>query len=443
MSFTIKSITFVSNCITHLSPTYPFMKKKRSAYWKTLPITGLCLLFSLASTQAQEPNEANYDESKVPQFTLPELLKCNNGQEIMTAEQWESIRRPELMTLFTEQMFGKMPADKVDVSYKKLDDNHSAINGSATRKQVEMTFTRNGIEHKALLLMYLPNQIKTPVAMFFGCNFQGNQSISDDPGIITSVSSKAERGAAKSRWPIEKIIDAGYGVATIWYFDFFPDQNDGQNNSILTLFGKNNANELATDEGQAIAAWSWGVSRVMDYFETDTQINAKEIILLGHSRLGKTALWAGAQDQRFAIVISNESGCGGAALSKRAYGETVNRINTAFPHWFCKNFRQYNRNEEALPFDQHELIALIAPRPVYIASALGDQWSDPRGEFLSAYYAGEIYKLYGYKGLESDVMPAIEKPEQNRVAYHIRNGKHDITDFDWDNYIKFANKWLK
>jgi hypothetical protein len=421
------------------------MEQKRLTFWKTLPMMGLCLMlgFTGAQVKAQEPNEANYDESKVPQFTLPEVLKCNNGQEIMTAEQWEGIRRPELMTIFTEQMFGKMPTDKVDVAYKKLDDNHSAIGGSATRKQIEMTFTHNGVTHKALLLMYLPNQIKVPVAVFFGCNFKGNQSISDDPDIIASNNSDAARGAAKSRWPISKIIDAGYGVATVWYYDFYPDQKDGQSGSILTLFGKNNANELAPDEGQAIAAWSWGVSRVMDYFETDNQIDAKKIMLLGHSRLGKTALWAGAQDQRFAIVISNESGCGGAALSKRAFGETVNRINNAFPHWFCKNFRKYNNNESALPFDQHELIALIAPRPVYVASALGDQWSDPKGEFLGAYFAGPVYKLYGFKGLESDVMPAIEKPEQNRVAYHIRNGKHDVTDFDWDNYIKFADKWLK
>jgi hypothetical protein len=317
------------------------MEQKRLTFWKTLPMMGLCLMlgFTGAQVKAQEPNEANYDESKVPQFTLPEVLKCNNGQEIMTAEQWEGIRRPELMTIFTEQMFGKMPTDKVDVAYKKLDDNHSAIGGSATRKQIEMTFTHNGVTHKALLLMYLPNQIKVPVAVFFGCNFKGNQSISDDPDIIASTNSDAARGAAKSRWPISKIIDAGYGIATVWYYDFYPDQEDGQSGSILTLFGKNNANELAPDEGQAIAAWSWGVSRVMDYFETDNQIDAKKIMLLGHSRLGKTALWAGAQDQRFAIVISNESGCGGAALSKRAFGETVNRINNAFPHWFCKNFR--------------------------------------------------------------------------------------------------------
>lgn len=186
-----------------------------------------------------------------------------------------------------------------------------------------------------------------------------------------------------------------------------------------------------------------GYSRVMDYLETDWQVDASKIILMGHSRLGKTSLWAGATDPRFAIVISNESGCGGAALSRRQVGETVNRINHAFPHWFCKNFRRYNKKEGELPIDQHELLALIAPRPLYVASAEEDRWSDPKGEFLSTAYAGEVYKLYGMKGLETTTMPTVNMPIMNRVAYHNRTGVHDVTDFDWENYIKFADKWLK
>lgn len=398
------------------------------------------LLSGLFSAQAQQA-DVNYDESKIPAYTLPALLKSSNGQKISTAQQWETQRRPELLSLFAEQMFGKVPAGKVDVSYKMLDDDHSAVNGSATRKQVEITFSKDGIQRKALLLMYLPNQVKTKVPVFFGCNFQGNQTIDADPKVLPS--SEGARGCAQSRWPIEKIIDAGYGLATVYYFDFFPDRKDGHAESILALFGTQSADDVANNEGQAIGAWAWGISRVMDYFETDRQIDASKIILLGHSRLGKSALWAGAQDQRFAAVISNCSGCGGAALSRRAIGETVGSINTAFPHWFNKNFRQYARNEAALPFDQHAFLALIAPRPLYVASAEEDKWADPKGEFLSASYAGEVYKLYGMEGLGTDVMPAVNAPIQNRVAYHIRTGKHDITGYDWEQYIRFANKWLK
>ncbi len=486
---------------------------------------------------AQEADEANYDESKIPPYTLPALLKTSDGREITTVQQWEQIRRPELLSVFTEQVYGKMPADKVDVSYKKLDDNHSAVNGSATRKQIEITFSHNGIERKALLLMYLPNHVKTKVPVFLHFNFQGNQTISSDPDIIPSQHSDRPRGNQASRWPVEKIIDAGYGLATVHYFDFFPDSKDryaesilalfghpsegdipadgGQAiaawawgyatvhyfdffpdskdryaESILALFGHPSEGDIPADGGQAIAAWAWGYSRVMDYLETDWQVDASKIILMGHSRLGKTSLWVGATDPRFAIVISNESGCGGAALSRRQVGETVNRINHAFPHWFCKNFRRYNKKEGELPIDQHELLALIAPRPLYVASAEEDRWSDPKGEFLSTAYAGEVYKLYGMKGLETTTMPTVNRPLyvasaeedrwsdpkgeflstayagevyklygmkgletttmptvnmpiMNRVAYHNRTGVHDVTDFDWENYIKFADKWLK
>jgi hypothetical protein len=384
---------------------------------------------------------ANYDESKVPVFILSPLLVNEEGKKVSSVQEWENDCRPEILSLLADQEYGVMPTGDFDTKYEVIATNPKALGGKAICKQVKITFSKGYIERPVILLMYLPNQVKGKAPLFLGYNFGGNQTVHRDPEIIPT--SEAERASAQSRWPVEKIISAGYGVASMDCNQVFPDNSEGLRSSVLRLFGVNDETDLRMNSGQAMTAWAWGLSRVMDYLQTDPEADSDKVIVIGHSRLGKAALWAGAQDTRFAAVISNESGCGGAALSKRAFGETIAIITANFPYWFCKNFRSYANNERSLPFDQHELLALIAPRPLYVASAEGDRWADPKGEFLSAKYASEVYKLYGYEGITAEDMPPVNTPAMNRVGYHIRAGKHDITEYDWEQYLKFTSENLK
>ncbi len=402
-------------------------------------------LFMTVTVSAQR--EPNYDESKVPDFELPELLKCENGKVITSTKEWEELRRPELLSMFSHRMYGVTPSQKLDVSYRTVAETMNDLNGKAFSRQVLVTFSNGNLKREMLILLYYPTNVKGKVPVFLTCNY-GNESITKNinvlpsPSTRVSVNSEIRRGAMDRRWPLDSIVANGYALATMCYGDIYPDKagQQAKDSSIMPLFDDYMATRDKPDSWEAIGAWAWGLSRVMDYLETDKRIDSKKVIVMGHSRHGKAALWAGAQDPRFAMVISNESGCGGAALSKRVFGENIDLIHANFPYWFCKNFRQYICNEQKLPFDQHQLIALIAPRPVYVASAAGDLWADPKGEFLSAYYAGPVYELYGKKGLETDKMPELHQPIMNDVGYHIREGVHDVTYFDWRAFMDFANK---
>ncbi|MDP6677958.1 MAG: acetylxylan esterase, partial [Verrucomicrobiota bacterium] len=318
------------------------------------------------------------------------------------------------------------------------------------------------------LLIYIPKDADGPVPVFLTLNFYGNHTIHPDPaisitrswarnseqhGIRNNRADASSRGIAKaiasgsheegySDKPgdnaLEVILGRGYAVATIYYGDIDPDYDDGFSNGVHRLYLKPKPNEWGS-----ISAWAWGLSRCLDYLETDRNINAKKVAVMGHSRLGKTALWAAAEDERFAMAISNNSGCGGAALSRREFGETVSRINTSFPHWFCDNFTKYNDRVNDLPVDQHMLVALSAPRPVYIASATKDLHADPHGEFLSALHASPVYELFGLKGVGLAKLPEADKSVGHHVGYHLRTGEHAVTAFDWEQFLDFADRHLR
>jgi hypothetical protein len=388
-----------------------------------------------------QPAGFNYDESKVGTYKLPDPLLTASGERVKDVRTWERRRRPEILALFEEHMFGRSPGKPAKLAFELKSIEKAALNGSAVRKEVTVLFDGRTEGPSALLLLYLPAAARGPVPVFLGLNFGGNQTVHTDSGITVAKSwtgKEAARGSAAEAWQVEKILARGYGLATIFYGDIDPDFDDGFSNGVHAMYGKPAANEWGS-----IAAWAWGLSRAMDYLETDKDVDARRVVVLGHSRLGKTALWAGALDRRFAMVISNNSGEGGAALARRDFGETVKRINTSFPHWFNDNYPKYNDAVASLPVDSHMLIALIAPRPVYIASAEDDKWADPRGEFLGGYHAGPVYKLYGREGLPSDRMPGLHEPVMKTVGYHIRAGKHAVTAYDWDRFLDFADMHLK
>ena len=370
-----------------------------------------------------------YREADVPPYQIPDPLICADGTKVTDRQIWEQKRRPELLELFSKYEYGRAPADQ-KVSFQITATDSNAMDGQATLKTIKITASQNDRSYSFPFALMVPNQRQKPVGCFLLINNRGVSSA--DPS----------RKEKDEFWPAEQIIARDYAAAVFQTTDVDPDKNGDEARAkgvrgALTSPGKPNEDAWAT-----VAAWAWGARRVMDYLQTDHDIDAKHIAVVGHSRGGKTALWAGAQDTRFSIVVSNDSGCGGAALSKRVFGETVALIDKSFPYWFCGNFHKFDNREDRLPFDQHELLALIAPRGLCVASADEDLWADPRGEFLSLAAASPVYAVYGFPRIEPTEMPPLQSPlTRGLMHYHIRPGGHGLTLYDWQRYMDFADRF--
>ena len=362
---------------------------------------------------------------------IPELLTSKLGENISNSSQWETERRPELLELFREQVYGVESVQRPHSLSFKVTEMGPMMEGKAIRKLISISYEGPGGKGTINLVLFVPLEEHRPVPVFLLANNRSANNIDPDRNIKSSF------------WPAENIINRGYAAAAFSVEEVDPDKYDGFKDGVHGIFDPLGIKRPSNAWG-TISAWAWGASRVMDYFETDSDIDKKRVAIVGHSRGGKTALWCGAQDERFAMVVSNNSGSTGAAIARGKEGERIKDINSTFPHWFCDNYKKFNEREQDLPVDQHMLLALIAPRLLYVTSATEDSWSDPEAEFLSCTLAEPVYKLYGHKGLETQHMPCPDLPILgDHMGYHLRTGKHDLTEFDWNAVMDFADKYMK
>jgi (4-O-methyl)-D-glucuronate---lignin esterase len=366
----------------------------------------------------------NYDESRVSPYSLPDLeARAGDGSAV---EDWRT-RRAAILELFRANVYGRVPPVATRSRFETIAEDPVAMSGAATLKRVAIVTANGAREHRFELTLFLPNATR-PAPTFLLLN--------NRPATNTDPTRKEKSGF----WPAEDLIARGYAIAALQVGDIAPDDKNRFRDGIISVLD-DASRPRPPDAWGALAAWAWGASRAMDYFETDPRVDARHVAVVGHSRGGKAALWAGAQDERFALVISNESGEGGAALTRRNLGETLERITTTFPYWFAERYKSFAGREAQLPVDQHMLIALAAPRAVYVASADEDLWSDPRGEFLALAASSPAFMLWGDRAIGPDDMPGLEQPLiSGRRAYHIRRGPHNLTPYDWARFADFADR---
>lgn len=360
-------------------------------------------------------------------LNLPELLQSDAGKQISTTDAWMQQRRSEILHLFEENVYGQVPKDFESIKFKTIGQDKMAMKGKAILKQVAIQVSRKGQSVTINLVMFIPADADGPSPLFLLINHRGKENT--DP----------TRGFKMEFWPAEEVVARGYAIAAFHVSEVAPDNKKIFNTELLRLYPEQTQQPNGM---KAIGAWGWGASRVMDYLVQDADIDAKKVAVVGHSRGGKAALWCGAQDERFAITISNDSGCTGAALARRKKGERVADINKGFPYWFCDNYNEYDNKEDSLPVDQHMLLALMAPRAVYVASASQDAWADPEGEFLSLKYAEPVFNLFNIAPLPVKEQPGINSPVKSlHLGYHLREGGHGLYLYDWERYMDFADAY--
>lgn len=396
----------------------------------------------------------NYEENSVPERQIPSVLLKSDGSQVATAWEWMTFRRPEVLDFYTREVYGELLPRPEEMTSETVSCKLDALENRAIRKEIKITFRQGGLSHSIMMLLYIPKNAPGKVPVFLGLNFKGNHTATCEEDVqetgrdFNGELVEKTRGIQCERWEFENAISRGFAVATCCYHDIFPDfwgdkdWDKAWKRSIYRIFYPGTDPVELNKRYSAIGAWSWGLSRMLDVLEGETLLDCRRAGVVGHSRLGKTSLWTGANDQRFKVVVSNDSGHGGAALFKRNLGESITILNLAFPHWFVSGFNQYNGKDADLPFDQNFLLALIAPRALGIGSATEDLWADPKGEFLAGVHASEVYRLFGAKGMPVETHPAPDVNVTGEVSYHLRTGEHNILLQDWNHYFDIADKFM-
>lgn len=376
---------------------------------------------------------------------LPDPLRMLDGSSVSTAEEWFARRRPELLRLFEHYMYGYAPPAP-PLEFRVELASSVALGGKATLKLVTIEFVRPDGVPPIEVLVALPNTRTGPVPAFLGINFGGNHTVLADPAVPEArchqleAHARAARGAAAQAWNVEQVIDRGYGFVTFHPCDVKPDRPRASE-GIARYFPAADERGRAYDWG-ALRIWAWAASRVLDYLQTDADIDARRCAIVGHSRMGKAALLACAFDRRFALALVLQAGCGGSAPSRSSVGESVAQINTGFPHWFNAEFKQFGAQPARLPFDQHCLAALVAPRPLLFANATEDSWANPPGQLAVLRAAEPVYRLLGAGGLPSEPQPAVGQRSAGKLDYFLRAGTHSMTAEDWAAFLRFADQQL-